>query len=226
MRHPVAVLLVSLLIAVVHAGADEAPSTRVSADGLSTELLGGAATGPSRTIRFTIIEAEMERWPAPVTVTIKRSNESKPWTVFLEPRYATKPHVIQTKAGTHEMTFSAPHYAAVTRTASTIKGNVDLGSLTLSRLPVLGGMVRTGDGSPAVGAFVDDGIGHTTKTDATGTYAVEVTSGWPARLQISYPGYSTRDVPVSKTRASATLPSLTLTKGSRVEIEFKPAEFG
>lgn len=221
MRHPVAVLLVSLLIAVVHTGADEAPSTRRSADGLSTELLGGTATGPSRAIKFTIIEAEMERWPAPVTVTVKRSNESKPWSVLLEPRYATKQHVLQTKAGTHELTFSAPHYAAITRTASTVNGNADLGSLTLSRLPVLGGTVRTSNGSPAVGAFVDDGIGHTAKTDATGTYSVEVTNGWPARLQISYPGYSTRDVPVSKTRASATLPAQTLTKGSRVELTFQ-----
>jgi len=214
MRHPAAVLFALTLSATI-ALADD-PSIRTSSDGLTTEL-GSAAAGATHKIAFTVVQSDVEHWPQPVTVTIKASGSTH-WTVALGPRVATKPHVLRTAAGAYDITFEAPHYRPLTRSITVAKDDVDLGTLTMNKLPVLSGSVRASDGSPVVGAFVDDGNDHTGKTDATGLYSIEINDRWPSRLQVSYPGYATAEIPVPKVKATHTMPLITMSRGGRLEV--------
>lgn len=199
--------------------ADDDLPIRTSSDGFTTELTGSTAAGvESRTVSFVIVQAGMERWPAAVAVHISRPADHKSWSAVLEPRVATKAHTLRLGKGSYQLSFVAKHHRTLTRVLEIGESDVALGSLSMAQLPVLTGAVRTADGSPLVGAFVDDGNKHSAKTDPTGSFSIEVADDWPDRLQISYPGYAAKELAVPKSRTSFAFPPAIMSKGGRIDI--------
>ena len=204
------------LLASVALGADRL-FVRTSSDGLQTEIgdtaISGARTGA---IRFTLAQSEPER----VTLTIKESTTSSKWSVTLESRIVTKPHVLHASRGVYELTFSAPHHRPLHRKARVDNpAAVNLGTLTLVRYPLLTGNVRSSDGSPVGGAFVTDRRKLSAKSDTLGAFALEIDSDWPSQIEVSYPGLTTREIAIPKAQISTRLAAVTLSKGSRIAVE-------
>ncbi len=209
------------LLACVAVG-DDRLFVRTSSDGSQTEI-GTKANADARTctIRFTLAQAEAERWPEPVTINIKESATSSLWSITLESRFAKKPHTVRAPTGAYELTFEAAHHQPLHGKVRLDVADVNLGTLTLVRYPLLTGRVRAADGSPIVGAFVTDRAGLAVKSDSLGAFALEIESTWPSQIEVSYPGLTTKEIAVPKTQVSASLPAVTLVKGSRIGIEIE-----
>ena len=195
---------------------------RTSSDGLQTDIGTNAVAG-ARTclIHFTLSQPNPERWPEQATITIKERAAPSKWNIALESRFATRPQTLRAPAGTYDMTFSMPHHRAIHRKVRLDTTDVNLGTLTLVRHPVLSGTILDIQGSPIASAFVSDGDRHAAKSDLLGAFTLETDGDWPSQLEISYPGLTTKQIYIPKTKTSMKLPPITLSRGGRIEIEIE-----
>lgn len=194
---------------------------RTSSDGLRTEIGTNAVAVRAHSIHFTLLQPDFDRWPAEAAITIKESSGPSTWNVVVQSRFAIKPHTLRAPAGTYDMTFSMPHHRAISRRVRLDTIDVNLGTLTLVRYPVLSGTIRDIQGSPLASAFVSDGGRHSAKSDPLGVFTLETDGDWPSQIEISYPGLTTKQIYVPKPKTSVKLPPITLSKGSRLEIEIE-----
>ena len=178
-----------------------------------------SADVPTHSIRFTITQADQERWPAEVTIIVNETSTASERRISLEPRVAFKPQAIGAADGSYALTFTAAHHRPMSRTVRVHGDDVDLGSLTMIRLPMLQGTVKTASGAPVDGAFITDGSTLSARTDALGMFRLEVEREWPAHLLVTYPGLATKELTVPKTESSFAFPPITLSKGGVLALD-------
>lgn len=165
-------------------------------------------------IRFVVTIADTDgRSIEDATLTIR--GKSRAWRMAIPKPFATRRLTFVAEAGMYEMTAAAPHYRPASRTTS-----AEAVTLFLRRYPVVSGVVRTGAGSPLANASVRGTDGHyATKSDATGSFSVEIDDLWPGRFEISYPGLTTKIVAVPLSERDATLAAVTLRDGAAVAFD-------
>ena len=219
-------LLAAIVLAIVlpNAFAADTLFVRTSEDGSRT-ILGRSASPEAEVhcIHFTIAEEPVMQWPSPVTITITDRESAAKWSVGLESRNATRPHSVCVSAGSYELLIAAQHYGEQRRQVRLRDTDVRLGTISLARNPEITGAVRDAAGAPLGGAFVTDLRRLSAKTDSHGAFSIEVTDDWPSEIEIAYPGLTTRRLALPKTRASVSLPAVTLVKGSRLDLQVENA---
>lgn len=171
----------------------------------------------SHSFKFTVTEADLQRWAEPLTISVTNTETTKVWTIVVPSRYSTKPHTIVAPEGAYDINFSAPHYR-VARRFLKLTADENLGTIVLDRYPVITGTIRVGESSPVVGATISDRAKTKTQSDTAGAFQLEVTQDWPKMIEISYPGLGTKDIPIPEAQASTKLPAITMTKGSRLAL--------
>lgn len=222
--------MISALLLAATLAAAPPPETFVapSGDGSATTLgVRGAESAPTARVSFAIRQGDGSRFPESVRVTVREAGGGRRWSIDLPPRLAAKPHALLMPRGhRYELAFAAAHHRP---SAAVIDAATDaaLGTRTLSRLPAIAGIVRTASGSPLAGATITaEGIGLLAKSDGSGAFALEIEDRWPERLQIAYPGLTTRVVPLPRAAADTVLPPATLVKGGTLELAVERKEDG
>ncbi len=219
-----AVSVIAVLVAVLAFSAfgDDRLFVRSSPDGTQTEIgLSAAPRTATRSIRFTIKQSDVERWPEPVTITLKEKATSLVWNFSIPARAAVKPHTLRAPLGTYALLIVAAHHRPINRDVLLGDQDAHLGDLTLFRYPLLTGSIRASDGSPIAGALITDRTKHSVKSDLSGAFSMAIEDQWPSFLEVAYPGLATKQIAVPKTQISLSLLPVTLVKGSTLAVDIE-----
>ena len=169
-------------------------------------------------VRF---ESTSKEWPPDAELILKDTAAARnEWHWSLPKDTAAAVNSIELPAGVFDATVTAPHFEPVPFKIDS-RAKTDLGVIRIRPLPLLiGKVVDRSTHAPLPGAVITSDAGKTMAvTDLAGGFREELLPDVnPAWINVALPGYGTRTILLTKTRADRTIPTIELDRGGALRV--------
>jgi hypothetical protein len=181
---------------------------------------------PSHTAEFTISSNDFNYWPADTHFDITSSDRAHVWQFSIDARTVDQLRSLKLLLGAYQVVITSPHHRSLVRkiVIDDRHGNFRIGRLTMSRLPIISGVVidsTTGIGLANTEITLPSGK-LLAVSDGTGRFRGEVLDDWPEYVRAMYPGCGTKVAQLPKTEADSSLPNIVMRRGGSVVVALSP----
>ncbi len=181
---------------------------------------------PNLPASLAISSSDFNYWPVETHFEVTSSDHAHVWQFSIDARGVDQLRSLKLPPGEFQLVVAAPHHRSLLRKI-VVDGHGDfrVGTLTMTRLPIISGTVidaATGTGLANVEITLPSqkvlGV-----SDGTGQFRGEVLDDWPEYVRAAYPGRGTKVMPLLKTEADTSLPSIVMRHGGSLTVALSPA---